>query len=390
MKISIISHNYPSERQPYLNTFIRDHYRAVSGMDGYEPELLIPTPYAIPFTERWKRNKSPLLDSHAGRRVNYLSVPSMKAPGFTSKRLSNQLLRFIPGSENRILHLHWIYPSGLTIPDLSKKGYKTVLHIHGSDWYKTIGKPGFAPLIEQSLQSAETICVSGSRLKADILERFPALQIRVLGNFIDTGQFSLPVSGTARFAKDRLRFDPEKFHFLTIANLRHEKGVDLLLDAVHKLNRSDVCFHIIGQPAEGRFAGLIETKLKKLEPGRVIIHTPVPRGELVEWYHAADAYLLPSRSEGFNVSLLEALSTGLPVIATNVGGAGQVLGQNRGILIEPEDPDKIRDAILRMIENRDEFQPEEARDFIEQNYSMEQYRRVLMEAYSGLFDSDSE
>jgi len=386
MNILIISHNYPSERQPFLNTFIRDHYQTVSGMDGYEPELIIPTPFAIPFTERWKRNRSPLLDEQAGRRVNYLSIPSMKAPEFTSKRLSNKLLRSIPDSENRILHLHWIYPSGLTIPDLSKKGFGTVLHIHGSDWYKTIDKPGFAPLIEQSLRKADAVCVSGPGLKAAILKRFPGLQLRVLGNFINTEQFSLPDSDAIKKARKKLRFDPEKFHFLTIANLRHEKGVDLLLDAVHKLNRSDVCCHIIGQPAKGRFAGLIESKLKKLKPGRAIIHKPVPRGELIHWYHAADAYLLPSRSEGFNVSLLEALSTGLPVIATNVGGAGQVLDQNRGILIEPEAPDRIRDAILRLVENGDKGRSEESRHYIEKNYSMEQYRKVLREIYSGLFD----
>lgn len=386
MNILIISHNYPSERQPFLNTFIRDHYRAVTGMDGYEPELIIPTPYAIPYTERWKRNRSPLLDEQAGKRVNYLSIPSMRAPGFTSKMLSGRLLRSIANTENRILHLHWIYPSGLTIPNLAKEGFRTVLHIHGSDWYKTIGKPGFAPLIEKSLQSADAICVSGPRLKADILKQFPGLQLQVLGNFIDTEQFSFPDFATIKKARKRLRFNPDKFHFLTIANIRHEKGVDLLLDAINKLNRSDLCFHIIGQPPEGRFAGLIKSKLKELKPGRAIIHNPVPRDELVDWYHAADAYLLPSRSEGFNVSLLEALSTGLPVIATNVGGAEQVLDKNKGILIEPESPDKIREAILIMVENEDKGRSKDARHFIESNYGMEQYRKVLMDIYSGLVD----
>lgn len=387
MNILIISHNYPSERQPFLNTFIRDHYRAISQMDGYEPKLIIPTPYAIPFSERWKRNRSPLLDEQAGGRVTYLSIPSMRAPGFTSKMLSGKLLRFIPKSENQILHLHWIYPSGLVIPVLANKGFRTVLHIHGSDWYKTIGKPGFAPLIEKSLRSADTICVSGPLLKSDILKRFPGLKLREMGNFIDTGQFSLPDSVTIRKTRRRLRFDPDKFHFITIANIRHEKGVDLLLEAVKKLKRSDVCFHIIGQPPEGRFAGLIDSKLKELKSGRVIINNPVPRDELVDWYHAADAYLLPSRSEGFNVSLLEALSTGLPAIATKVGGAEQVLKDSRGILVEPESPGKIREAILKLVENGGIGRSEESHHFIKKNYSMEQYCKVLKEIYSGLIDS---
>jgi len=308
----------------------------------------------------------------------------MKAPAFSSRNLTSKILQRLPDPDNSLLHLHWIYPSGLMLPALSNAGYKTVLHIHGSDWYKTIDKPGFEPLIENSLQKADTICVSGPRLKTSILKRFPGLCIHEIGNYIDTKLFSIPDSETISKARKQLRFDPNKIHFLTTANIRHEKGVDLLLDAIRMLDRNDLCFHIIGQPPGGQFAEKIESKLKKLHPGQAVIHKPVPRKELVIWYHAAVAYLLPSRSEGFNVSLLEALSSGLPAIATKVGGAEEVLAERRGLLVEPKHADSIRKAVEELLKRKEIARSKNARQFIEKNYSMEQYRKVLEDIYSGI------
>jgi glycosyltransferase involved in cell wall biosynthesis len=89
----------------------------------------------------------------------------------------------------------------------------------------------------------------------------------------------------------------------------------------------------------------------------VVFAGDVPDLQLPFYYAAADALALPSKnmSEGFGLTLLEANASGLPVIATSVGGIPSVVrdGYN-GLLVEPNDAHALADAITRMIKERAE------------------------------------
>ena len=66
------------------------------------------------------------------------------------------------------------------------------------------------------------------------------------------------------------------------------------------------------------------------------------------------ALVVPSRTEGSPNVVIEAFAAGAPVIATEVGGTVELIGQGRGIGIPPEDPDAIAGAIRRLVERPDE------------------------------------
>ena len=66
---------------------------------------------------------------------------------------------------------------------------------------------------------------------------------------------------------------------------------------------------------------------------------------------AADAYVLPSRSEGLPLALLEAASAGLPIVATDVGDVGNVLDGDAGLLVEPGDPDALAAGMDRLLDD---------------------------------------
>ena len=69
---------------------------------------------------------------------------------------------------------------------------------------------------------------------------------------------------------------------------------------------------------------------------------------------AADIFLLPSRQEGFSNALLEAMASGLPVVATDVGGNREaVIDGDGGAIVAPESPGALADAVVRLARERD-------------------------------------
>ena len=444
-----------------MQTFIRDHVRVAKRINPKQTQLYLLTPRVVPGTERWKNQRAATLDPACTTRVPYVSMPRQRAPRFVAQQIAHHLIPKLPPPEQTLVHVHWLYPGGMAVPALKAAGYRVVLMVHGSDWYKVVDKPWFEPMIGPVLRAADQVCVSGDDLKEAILKQYPGLHIHVMYNYIDTGLFR-PAGEEAQIvaeeaqeqkkvareevqeaqkevqeaqneAQRALGWDSGRKHVLTVANIRHEKGVDRLLKAAIGLQREcrdgsgrgeygergdasankGVVFHLIGQPAQGAYRQEIRELARELEQEsegdrgeggdrraqgeqsdkhsriEAILHPPVPREQLAMYYRAADLYVIPSRSEGFNVSLLEAAATGLPVLATHTGGAGIVLRDCEGLLIENGDGTEAGEKrVIEMLQQglrhwlRDNVKRSAASSaFIQRHYSFETYERRLRELY---------
>jgi glycosyltransferase involved in cell wall biosynthesis len=85
-------------------------------------------------------------------------------------------------------------------------------------------------------------------------------------------------------------------------------------------------------------------------PRSMTFHGPVSRDRVAEWYRQSDVFVLPTLSDGFAITQLEALVHGLPVIVTP--NCGQVVEEGKtGFIIPPRDPQALADTILRFIRN---------------------------------------
>ena len=76
------------------------------------------------------------------------------------------------------------------------------------------------------------------------------------------------------------------------------------------------------------------------------------RAQVGDLLRRCDVFVLPSRSEPFGIVIIEAMACGKPVVASAVGGIPEIIHQGEnGILVEPEDPAALGDAILRVLED---------------------------------------
>jgi glycosyltransferase involved in cell wall biosynthesis len=108
------------------------------------------------------------------------------------------------------------------------------------------------------------------------------------------------------------------------------------------------------------------------------------REELIKRYHEANLFLFPSRHEGMPNAVLEAMASGMPVVATRIAGNEElVLDGETGLLVPPEDVDALREALRHILvdANMRERMGSASRRYVADNYSWqrvaEQYAQIL-------------
>jgi len=182
---------------------------------------------------------------------------------------------------------------------------------------------------------------------------------------------------------------------ITTSRLSKEKGIDILLKAWACVIRQEKTLKLIILGS-----GPLDHELKKLTESLGVIDSVIFMGmieNVMEYIQNADLFILPSRTEGLSNALLEAMSYGLPCIATNVGGNTELMGENgeenigygdfiiakKGMLVNPDDVEGLSKAMLYLIQNgmkREEL-GKQARSSIQENYAID----LIADKYIGLY-----
>ncbi|MEX0779653.1 MAG: glycosyltransferase [Balneolales bacterium] len=384
MKIAIISHLYPGVKTLAEGTFIQE--QATELRHYAQVDVFVPTVRAIPSTARYRINHTALVDEQNTRRVRYLSFPQKKFPGIIRRNLASEMVPRLENGGYNVVHVNWAYPDSLIIPELKKKKILTLLHIHGSDWYKTRQPKKLAALIEESLFCTDRILVVGRRLREDICSVYPALRpkIHLHHNAVDCNLFAIPVD--KNLSKAHLNWDIKKRHVLNVANVRFEKGTDVLVKAILAHPFPDTHFHIIGNSYLDDYQREITSLIEK-HALPVTIHPPVAHHELKKYMHAADLFVLPSRKEGFGLALAEAGSTGLPLISTKSGGPEDIINATNGLLVSPGSSEELAKALAYLLELAGEYDANEIRKDIVDRFDKGLMTKKLLEHYNQIMNA---
>jgi glycosyltransferase involved in cell wall biosynthesis len=170
-------------------------------------------------------------------------------------------------------------------------------------------------------------------------------ELAVVENGIDLSRIRSVGPEVRQATREELGLTDE-FVCLTVARLSAEKGHAALVEAASRFGPEErIVFLFVGG---GEMQSEIESRIRAAGLGervRVLGH----RSDIPQLLQAADLFVLPSRWEGRPLSLMEAYAAGLPVVATDVGGVGEMLQPDQGTIVRPDDAEALHDAIERYL-----------------------------------------
>ncbi len=184
------------------------------------------------------------------------------------------------------------------------------------------------------------------------------------------------------------RPDDGSIRLLSVARLVPKKGLEFGIRAVAALQASQpelrLEYRIIGGgPLRGELTSLVRT----LGIERTVrLLGPATGGEVLRWMHESDIYVLPSLMEQAGYTLLEAQATGLPVVASRVGGVPEMVREGRSaLLVDPADETSITAALQYLLEHRRDWpmMAHEGRRHVEEHHDVDRLTAQLETVLSG-------
>ena len=133
---------------------------------------------------------------------------------------------------------------------------------------------------------------------------------------------------------DLFASEPDKLHLLFVGRLDHQKGFDILTEAMQLIKRRDVVVHVLGAPVRGK-------SLDGPLPESVRLEGWCPHDQVADWYASADALIVPSRWEGLPLIIPEALSHGTPVLCSEASGMESLITRGETGEHFPLDPQNL-------------------------------------------------
>jgi glycosyltransferase involved in cell wall biosynthesis len=207
---------------------------------------------------------------------------------------------------------------------------------------------------ENMLKRSNKIIAVSDFTRRELLQYYKvkADKIRVIHNGVDTNKFQ-PASDKRR-AKQELGFNPDDIAILSVGRLYARKGLFTLIESMPAVVRRfpRAKFIISGKGQSDEMKKLVAHAQKLGIMGNIIFTGYYPDRKLPRLYQAADVFAFSTFYENLPFAVLEALSTGLPVVTTSVGGIPEMIedGKN-GFLVQPFNAHELSDRILYYLEH---------------------------------------
>ena len=237
-----------------------------------------------------------------------------------------------PGTGRTIFYSYWLGHAALAAHMLKVAGTPVTLmtRAHGSDLYEYANVPAYLPYRRQTLAGADGVFTVSEHGRHYLVSRFP----------FATGQTAVARLGVC---DPGFLCEPSAdgvFRIASCSFMVPGKRLDRLIVGLAAFARSHperrLEWHHLG---DGPLRSKLEGAARLALPANVAwhFHGQVPNRGVLDFYRAqpVDAFVNVSESEGIPVSIMEALSVGIPAIATAVGGSPEIVWAGHGILLDP-------------------------------------------------------
>lgn len=368
MNILLLTHSYPNFTNPLKATFIREQAKVLSLFFNvtvawfkvdYSHFSLFP---GYSFSKEVSENLT-----------EYKVTIKKTLPGITQLKYLANAYRFINKeilSNNKpdIIHSHFSYPAGFLGTIIQKrKKIPNILTEHtrigafSRSWYHK-------QCLNYTLRNTSCIISVSNSLKAEI-EKVCFRPIIVIPNIADVDKFKLSETKPG----DKLNIG-----FLGGFESKN-KGMDLLLKSASLLDKNSFILHIGGD------ASVIDA-FKNMAKGFGIeanckFYGEISRNEIADFYSNLDIFVLASQYETFGIVLIEAMSCGVPVIATKCGGPQDIVTPETGMLIEKNSPEELAKAIKNMSQNLEKYNRKAIRNYAEEKFGKSAFIERISKVY---------
>jgi uncharacterized protein (TIRG00374 family) len=249
-----------------------------------------------------------------------------------------------------LTHSFFTVPCGFISWRLFKKyDIPYIISLRGADVPKYAERFAFiykilTPLIKKIWKDSQKVVSNSQGLKELALESNPKQLIDIIYNGIDVERF-----------KPNASLKNSNYFIITpgASRITSRKGLKYLIEAVHKLSVKypQIRLKIMGDGDEEKIK--LEKMIKDFDiQDKVDFLGRIPQEKTFSYYQKADVFVLPSLNEGMSNAMLEALSTSLPIIATDTGGSKELIkeGEN-GYIVKMKDSQDIAEKIEKLINN---------------------------------------
>jgi len=249
-----------------------------------------------------------------------------------------------------VAHLHFPYPPGELGQLMLGRSRRFVLTYHSDIVRQKVLGLIYRPFLWRVLRHADLITVSNpTYIQTSPFLRPFAGKCRVIHHGADLSRFVATPEIQEGAAAVRRQYGGQPL-ILFVGRLRHYKGLDVLLTAMHQVPAHLL---VVGTgPMESAW------RRQAAEEGlmdQVTFLGRVSEAKLVATYHAADIFVLPStnRAETWGAVQVEAMVCGLPAVCTELGTGTSYVNQDgvTGIVVPPGDPDALAEALHHLLED---------------------------------------
>lgn len=290
--------------------------------------------------------------------VNNIYFPRNIFKGFKGNIPKFILNNAIQGRKARIVVLSHInlLPVGWLIKFISPKT-RLVLITHGIEIWNPVKRR-----VLKMLRSCDRILAVSSYTRNRVIEvhKIDTQKCNVLNNCLDPF-LELPVQSHKLDLRKRYGFSSKDIIIFTLTRISSDeryKGYDKVINALISLN---VEFENLKYLIAGSYDKTEKARIdKQIKDGglenKIVFTGYVKEEELASHFQMADMYVMPSKKEGFGLVFIEAMFYSLPVIAGNIDGSCDALMNGElGLLINPDNVEEIKEAIKKVILNKNEY-----------------------------------
>jgi glycosyltransferase involved in cell wall biosynthesis len=371
MTILILTHSYPDQMNRYRGNFVREQALTL----GKVHEVIV-VYFRVDYSGFAPISKYSSEKKTDGGITVYDVVTGRSFPVINQLKYFKDTYRFIKkeilaNHHIDLIHCHLSYPAGFLGTWISEReNIPAVLTEHTSikKYYRSIVH---RLCVGYALRRLKMVISVSNALRKEILEVRKG-EVVVIPNVVDTKSFMTGNSPGNNMIN---------IGFLGNMN-SNNKGLDLLLGAVAAIDHSDIRLHVGG-------TGILMQQFKSMADSLGLAGITEFYGEIeaknkTEFYSKLDFFVLPSRYETFGIVLVEAMASGLPVIASKCGGPEDIVTPETGLLIEKDDAVALSEALQKMKATYKDYDREMLKRFAEQNFGQEAFLERINRVYNKL------